>query len=241
MQLFSFESPFMVALIITLSFSSIASLIIRIISYNQEKKKSKIQLDMLRSSLEEKIYKYNDRMLIDEKKWKDVNHLLVEAINNQAKKIVSENVAKRKYNFNFLDSMGINLVDLKVDKNKVFILMPFHDRFYPTYKIISNVCNELRVNCVRADDVFSPGFILKQIIQEMLTSNIIIADIEGRNPNVYYELGLAHAFNKDVIILCKTMDKAPFDIKNQRMIIWNSEKELKNMLNQYLYQILYQE
>ena len=49
---------------------------------------------------------------------------------------------------------------------------------------------------------------------------IIVADVTGRNPNVMYEIGMAHTVGKKVIILTQTMDDVPFDLRHIRCIVY---------------------
>ena len=69
--------------------------------------------------------------------------------------------------------------------------------------------------------------ILENIIQDIKDSSIIVADISGKNPNVYYELGLAHAWNKNVIIICSNSsyendynEKIPFDVSTKMILLY---------------------
>lgn len=77
---------------------------------------------------------------------------------------------------------------------------------------------------IRGDKIAKPGDINKQIVDHLLSDDLAIADLTSLNPNVMYELGLRHAFNKHTILL---MDKSPdlnsgralpFDIQTNRII-----------------------
>lgn len=65
----------------------------------------------------------------------------------------------------------------------------------------------------------------------MLSANLIIAVIDGRNPNVFYELGLAHAFGKTVVMISGGLENIPFDIQSQRMVIvdWESSSSIEKI------------
>lgn len=70
----------------------------------------------------------------------------------------------------------------------------------------------------RADHNPNPGEITSSVIASILDSDLIVADLTGSNPNVYYEVALAHAFNKPVVhIRHATEDRLPFDIKDVRV------------------------
>jgi nucleoside 2-deoxyribosyltransferase len=70
--------------------------------------------------------------------------------------------------------------------------------------------------CKRADDLAAPGVIIEDVWKEIVSSDVLVADLTGGNPNVFYELGLAHAVGTPVIIA--TQDGAPFDIAHWRQV-----------------------
>lgn len=70
----------------------------------------------------------------------------------------------------------------------------------------------------RADKISKPGEINQQIIQSIIDADLIIVDLEALNPNVMYELGMAHSLNKPTIQLYHREDRLPFDISTIRSI-----------------------
>jgi hypothetical protein len=84
-----------------------------------------------------------------------------------------------------------------VNNKTAFILMPFADEFTDVYKyLITDALQDTGYTVKRADDIKSQNNILGDIIAGIVTSDLIVADLTGANPNVYYELGIAHALNK---------------------------------------------
>jgi hypothetical protein len=75
----------------------------------------------------------------------------------------------------------------------------------------------------RSDEDPTPGSITVQIVRSIITANVVIADFTGKNPNVYYELALAHAFNRPVVILVDAPTSLAFDMKDQRVIAIGDE------------------
>ena len=63
-----------------------------------------------------------------------------------------------------------------------------------------------------------PGLITNQIWNEIRKAEVVVADITDENPNVFYELGLAHALGKEVIMLSQSVSKRPFDISTARLL-----------------------
>ena len=117
------------------------------------------------------------------------------------------------------------MFDTSVDRNLCFVLMPFRDELELIYKIIKEiVVLEHKLSCMRADDIYSAGIIIKEIWDSIQKAQIIIADATGKNPNVFYEMGLAHAIGKDVIIITQTIDDIPFDLRHRRIIIYDTNR-----------------
>ncbi len=75
---------------------------------------------------------------------------------------------------------------------------------------------------VRADLLDSPGVITNQVVELLLESELVIADLTGGNPNVYYELALRHISRKPCIQLIEEGEALPFDIANMRTVQVNS-------------------
>jgi hypothetical protein len=114
--------------------------------------------------------------------------------------------------------------DIKSEENLCFVLMPFKPSFDRLYKeIIKPTIEACGFKCLRADDLFSPTPILEDIWVHICKSSIVIADVTTRNPNVFYEIGVAHTVGKPVIII--TQDKAdiPFDIVQFRYFVYSDD------------------
>lgn len=87
------------------------------------------------------------------------------------------------------------------DKKSCFVLMPFTQSLYEIYaQIYQPVCKRNNLYCWRVDELFRPGSISRDIMEGILDADVIIADLTGRNPNVFYELGIAHATGNKTIM-----------------------------------------
>lgn len=71
---------------------------------------------------------------------------------------------------------------------------------------------------IRADKISEPGIITFQIIEQLLKADLVVADLTGRNPNVFYELAIRHAARMPVIQIKEISETIPFDIENMRTI-----------------------
>lgn len=109
-----------------------------------------------------------------------------------------------------------------LDPNLCFVLMPFLKEMDPIYldHIKSSVESE-GINCQRADEILGTNIITFDIWEKINRARFIIADLTGKNPNVFYEIGLAHALGKEVILITQTMDDVLFDLKSIRCIVYS--------------------
>ena len=124
------------------------------------------------------------------------------------------------------------MIDSTHPKPFVFVLMPFEDSFTDTYELgIKSACEESGAYCERVDEQIFEGSILNRIYNQISKADLIIADMTGRNANVFYEVGYAHALNKSVILLTKSSNDIPFDLKHYTHIIYEGKiTELKKDL-----------
>ena len=106
-----------------------------------------------------------------------------------------------------------------MNKKIAFILMPFADEFSDVYKyLISDCLQDAGYDVKRADDIKSQRNIIGDIVSGIVNSDLIVADLTGANPNVYYELGIAHTLNKKVILITQEIDELPFDLRSYRVV-----------------------
>lgn len=84
--------------------------------------------------------------------------------------------------------------------------------------IIAPIAKEFELSVERSDRDPTPGPITSALLRSLLASRVVVADLTGENPNVYYELCFAHSFGLPVVILVDKAENLPFDIKNERVI-----------------------
>jgi len=100
-----------------------------------------------------------------------------------------------------------------------FVLMPFGSYFDTYYRdVYSPAIKEAGFEPVRADDLFSTGSIIEQIWEQISKAKVLLAELTGKNPNVFYELGLAHASKKPVVFVTGSLEDVPFDLRHLRVI-----------------------
>ena len=100
-----------------------------------------------------------------------------------------------------------------------FVIMPFTEEIEEVYlHIIKPSLEEAGFSVIRADEILNQRSILEDVIAGIVGSDLLVAELTGGNPNVYYELGVAHALEKPTIHLTQSVKEAPFDINHYRII-----------------------
>jgi hypothetical protein len=108
-----------------------------------------------------------------------------------------------------------------LDPQLCFVLMPFDKEFQPLYDDhIKPTVIRAGLRCERADDIQGTTLITWDIWERVNRARFLLAELTGQNANVFYELGLAHALSKDVILVTQSMDFVPFDLKAIRCIVY---------------------
>jgi hypothetical protein len=121
-----------------------------------------------------------------------------------------------------------------------FLLMPFGGWFDKYYNAIySPAVSDAGFEPVRADDLFSSGMVVKQVWDQIKKAKVLLAELTDKNPNVFYELGLAHAIGRPVVIVTANMDDVPFDLRHLRVIKYDNREpdwseKLKRDITTYL-------
>lgn len=106
-------------------------------------------------------------------------------------------------------------------EKKCFVLMPFTERLKEIYnQVYKEVCKHNNLKCWRVDEISRPGSITRDIIEGIIEADIIIADLTDRNPNVFYELGIAHSAGNKTIMTAQGIGHVPFDIASYRVILY---------------------
>jgi hypothetical protein len=133
--------------------------------------------------------------------------------------------------------------EIKPQSGTCFILMPFAAKFNKVYSTIREVfeSDEITFTCKRADDIRGGGHVMESVLQEIGESEIIIADLTGSNPNVFYELGITHMVKNanKVILLTQDIKSMPFDLNSYRSIVYKEgavgakklKSDLQNAIN----------
>jgi hypothetical protein len=105
------------------------------------------------------------------------------------------------------------------DEKLCFVIMPFREELNEVYEYgIKPAVIESGYRCIRADESIGIGNITRVIIEHILQADVIVADLTGHNPNVFYELGVAHSVGNKTIMITQDIESIPFDISPYHII-----------------------
>ena len=133
--------------------------------------------------------------------------------------------------------------DTRVNKDSVFVIMPFTQDWSNDIwqQVIKPAVQEIGMTPIRADDLYGQN-IMEDVWQSILKAALIICDTSGRNPNVFYELGIAHTLGKKVLLLTQSINDIPFDLQAYRHIEYqvsiSGGNHLKETLKKYIKETL---
>lgn len=104
-----------------------------------------------------------------------------------------------------------------------FVMMPFAEPLGAYFSAIYQpAIDKAKLKAVRADaEIFGTGKIIDQIWAGINSARVLVAELTGRNANVLYELGMAHALRKPVVLVSSNEDDVPFDVRHVRVIYYD--------------------
>lgn len=105
----------------------------------------------------------------------------------------------------------------------VTVMLPF--KLQASFIAVKNACDNLNLECKKADDIWENATFIQDIFELIFTSKVVIADFTGKNPNVFYEVGIAHTLGKTVIPITQSIDDVPSDLGHYRALIYLPNKE----------------
>lgn len=130
--------------------------------------------------------------------------------------------------------------DVPVEPGFCYVLMPFTDEMRSVYEYgIRPALERLSMRCERADEHFASSNVMTDIFEGILRAEVVIADLTGKNPNVFYELGLAHAIKSHVILITQRPEDVPFDLTGVRYFKYENSMAGAKVLAEHLERIIH--
>jgi len=111
------------------------------------------------------------------------------------------------------------------DPTLLTVMMPFSGQFRPVYEEIKKASHRHGLKCQRADDIWDHSTIIQDVFSLLYRSFIVVCDFSDKNPNVFYEAGIAHTLGKHVIPLTQHASDVPFDLQSHRYIHYLNNAE----------------
>ena len=118
----------------------------------------------------------------------------------------------------------------KPDPNLLSVMMPFTGSLSPVYNTIKAAASATGFQCLRADDIWDDSTVIQDVFSLIFRSYIVVCDFSGRNPNVFYEAGIAHTLGKHVIPITQSAEDIPFDLRHHRYALYLNNSEGRDKL-----------
>lgn len=121
-----------------------------------------------------------------------------------------------------------------IDPDIASVMMPFDSAFNAVYESILKAADNAGLRCMRADDIWEYPEIIQDVVSLIDRSRIVICDCTTRNPNVFYETGIAHTLGREVILITQNDHDIPFDLRHLRYVRYLNNGEGRAELTQSL-------
>jgi hypothetical protein len=106
----------------------------------------------------------------------------------------------------------------RIEHTLVSAMMPFHPDFDNVYGKIKILSESVGLHCRRADDIWENPAVIQDVVSLIDRSKLVICDCSGRNPNVFYEIGIAHTLGRETILITQSEYDIPFDLRHLRYV-----------------------
>ena len=113
----------------------------------------------------------------------------------------------------------------KIELTLVSAMMPFNAGFSAVYDTIRAAAENVGLRCRPADDIWENPAVIQDIVSLVDKSRVVICDCTGRNPNVFYEIGIGHSLGREVILITQIDADIPFDLRHLRYVPYLNNAE----------------
>lgn len=124
----------------------------------------------------------------------------------------------------------------RIEPTLVSAMMPFDARFDAVHAAIKDAAEAAGLRCRRADDIWENPAVIQDVVTLIDRSKIVVCDCSDRNPNVFYEAGIAHTLGREVILITQSDEDIPFDLRHLRYVKYLNNAEGRAALTQRLRQ-----
>lgn len=120
---------------------------------------------------------------------------------------------------------AFRIPDEKPDPTLVSFMMPFDGEFDIVRDTVRSACEEAGLKCQRADEIWDHDEIIQDVFSLIYRSRIVVCDFTNKNPNVFYEAGIAHTLGKPVIPITQDLNEMPFDLRHRRALEYSVDAD----------------
>lgn len=113
----------------------------------------------------------------------------------------------------------------KIEPQLMSAMMPFAADFDAVYETLKETAEGVGLRCRRADDIWEDPAVIQDVVNLIDRSRVIVCDCTDRNPNVFYEIGIAHALGREVILITQNEADIPFDLRHLRHARYLNNRE----------------
>jgi hypothetical protein len=118
----------------------------------------------------------------------------------------------------------------KIEPTLVSAMMPFDAGFSAVFECLKASAENVGLRCRRADDIWENAAIIEDVVSLIDKSRIVVCDCTGRNPNVFYETGIAHTLGREVVLITQVDADIPFDLRHLRYVKYLNNVEGRQAL-----------
>jgi hypothetical protein len=111
------------------------------------------------------------------------------------------------------------------ERDLISVMMPFDHSFQHVYSTIRSAAESSGLRCMRADDLWENSTVVQDVFSLIFHSFIVVCDFTQKNPNVFYEAGIAHTLGKHVVPITQSADDIPFDLRHHRFAKYLNNNE----------------
>jgi hypothetical protein len=141
-------------------------------------------------------------------------------------RVLVQNVIARR-----LTPSVFRLSDEPVNDQLISVMMPFAPEFDDVYEALQAAARDLGKEARRADDIWKHEAIIQDVVYLLSTSSSVICDLSRQNSNVFYEAGIAHTLDKNVILIAQSDEDVPFNLRHLRYIVYRNDAEGRGRLS----------
>lgn len=118
-----------------------------------------------------------------------------------------------------------------VERDLIAVMSPFAPQFEPVFEAIAGAASAAGFRAQRAKDIWQHTAVIQDVFSLIFRAHIVVCDFTGKNPNVFYEAGIAHTLGKHVVPITQAAADIPFDLQHHRYLQYLNNGEGLAALN----------